>query len=270
MTLNRRSKYLLLSIGTAIFLFGFSYTTGALRFVSAFLSMVVAILGTLLVQYTCVTTEHELKYFVNKTCLSILVLPLILVVGALLSLIYFPNLSLLLRIITLGTVGALMYAISLMNNIFLVVFEREETIPLYRVAVTWSQILLVIVSIPFFSGVFKIPINPIYQTLVVSLVAGLFAKFLMWVQEMDPDVPDIDGGEELVNSLLVAFVIFVFSIGTSFIPTESFLRALLLSSVLMSSLGYLQAHYKNVVTKKLMFEYTAISLLFLILVLIFN
>jgi hypothetical protein len=270
MKLNRRNKYLLLSVGTVIFLFGFSYATGVVRIVTALVALLMAVLGTGLVQYSSVTTEHILKYFVGKTFLSILVLPVTLVVGALLSLIYFPNLSLFLRVATMGTVGLLMYVISLVNNIFLVVYEREETIPLYRVAVTWSQILLVIVSIPFFSGVFKIPINAIYQTLIVAVVAGFFARFLMWVQDMDSDVPTIDRGEMWVNSLLVGFVVFTVGIATSFVPTESFLRALLLSSVLMSSLGYLQAHYKNVVTKKLVFEYAVILLIFLLFVLIFN
>jgi len=270
MNLSRRVKYTLLSAGTFIFLLMFSYSTGFLRIFSAGMAIAVATLGTALVQYSSVVTEHTVRYFARQSLLNILVLPTVLVVGALLSLIYFPNLSLVLKILTLGAVGALMYAISLVNNIFLVVLEREETIPLYRVAVTWSQILLVIVSIPLFSGLFKLPINGIYQSLLVALAAGLFTKSLMWAQEMDSDVPDISRGEEWVNASFTGFVTFTFSIATSFIPAESFLRALLVSSVLMSSLGYLQAHYKNAVTKKLVLEYVVISLIFLLFVLFFH
>jgi|SRR3989344_976416 len=270
MNMQRKYKYILLSLGIVVFLFSFSYTTGFLKIFSAVMAVFIATLGTALVQYTSVQTEHALNYFVRRTYLSTLVLPLVLVLGSLLSLIYFPNLGLPTRLLTIGAVGGLMYAISLMNNIFLVVFERAEVIPLYRVALTWSQILLTLVSIPFFSGIFKLPVNAIYQSLIIAGTSGLFASFLWWAQEMDPEVPDIGASEELMNSLFVAFVVFVFSISTSFFPSESFLRALLVSSVLLSTLGYLQAHYKNVITKKLVVEYAFITFVFLLFVLFFN
>lgn len=270
MNLPRKYKYGLLSVGTVISLFLFSYSTGFLKQFSAILAVSVAVLGTALVQYTSVTSELATAFFIRKTWFNVLILPLTLVLGALLSLHFFPNLGLPTKVITIGAVGGLIYAMSLVTNIFLVVYERQEAIPLYRVAVTWSQILLIVVSIPFFSGVFKLPMNSIFQALVAALVSGLFAKFLMWVQEMDPDVPEIDRGEKLVNSGLISFVVFAFSISTSFFPAESFLRSLLVSSVLMSSLGYLLAHYKNAVTKRLIAEYYFITAIFLSFVLIFH
>lgn len=270
MNLSRRNKYLLLSIATVLFLFAFSYTAGFARFLSALMVLAVGTLGTALVQYSSVQTEHDIKYFLRKTIGPTLVLPVILVVGALMSLVFYPNLGLPIRIITIFAVGTLMYAISLVNNIFLVVYERKEVIPLYRVAVTWSQILLIIVSIPFFSGIFKLPINGIYPSLIVAIAGALFAYFLMWFQEMDPDVPEIKREEGIVNAGLVAFLVFAFSIGTSFFPAKSFLRSLLVSSVLMSTLGYLQAHYKNAITKKLVAEYIFITVIFLLFVLLFN
>lgn len=270
MNLPRRNKYGLLSLGIVIFLFIFSYSSGFLKQVSALMAIVTAVLGTALVQYSSVTSEHALGYFIKKTALPVFILPISLVSGALMSLHFFPNLGLPTRIITIGAVGILTYAMSLVQNIFLVVYVREEVIPLYRVAVTWSQILLIIISIPLFSGIFKFPINSIFQSLLVALVAVFFALFLMWVQEMDPDVPEIDREEELVNSGLVAFGVFALSISTSFFPTESFLRSLFVSSALMSSLGYLQAHYKNIITKKLVAEYIFITFIFLVFVLIFR
>lgn len=270
MNMQRKYKYGLLSLGVVVFLFSFASMGGFLKIFSAVMAVLVATLGTALVQYSTVSTEHTLSYFFKRTYLSILVLPVVLVLGSILSLIYFPNLGLPTRVITIAAVGALMYAISLMNNIFLVVFERGEAIPLYRVALTWSQILLIVICIPFFSGIFKLPINSIYQSLIVALTSGAFASFLWWAQEMDPDVPDIDGKEELINNLMVAFVVFVFSISTSFFPSESFLRALLVSSVLMSALGYLQAHYKNAITKKTVVEYAIITFVFILFVIFFS
>lgn len=270
MNLSKKDKYFLLSVGTVVFLFLFSYSEGFLRQIGAVMVLLTATLGTVLVQYTSVTSEHALGYFIRKTLFNTLILPVPLVLGALMSLHFFPNLGLFTKVITIGVVGGLMYALSLVTNIFLVVYERKEAFPLYRVAVTWSQILLIVVSIPFFSGIFKLPINSIFQSLLVALASGFFAKFLMWVQEMDTDVPDIDREEEIVNSGLVAFVVFAFSISTSFFPTESFLRSLLVSSVLMSSLGYLLAHYKNAVTRRLIAEYYFITAVFLFFVLTFN
>lgn len=270
MNLPRRNKYALLAAAIVIFLFLFSYSSGFLKQLIAVLTVLIAVLGTALVQYSSVTSEHDLGYFIRKTSFNILVLPVSLVLGALLSLHFFPNLGLITRIITIGAVGVLTYIMALVQNIFLVVFERKEAIPLYRVALTWSQILLIIISIPLFSGIFKLPINGIFQSLLIALVSGFFAEFLMWVQEMDPDVPDIDREEGLVNSGLVSFAVFSFSISTSFFPTESFLRSLLVSSVLMSSLGYLQEHYKNTITKRLVAEYSFIILIFLFFVLMFH
>lgn len=267
--LNQRQRYLIISILTVVSLFLFSSTHGVYKNAAAILAFAVAVLGSAYVQYTSVKTQGDQEEFVQSTLLNILTLPVILVIGSLLSLVYFPNLGLPIRTVVLLVIGGLMYLISLVNNIFLVVYERGEVIPLYRVAVTWSQILLIIVSIPFFAGVFKVPFNSIAQTLVVSLTAGLLALFFIWIQVMDPDVPKISRGEKAKNSLLVGYIVALFSFGTAFFPAEPFLRALLISAALMSSLGYLQAHYKNVVTKKLVFEYIFITFIFLFLVVVF-
>lgn len=267
--IEQRQKYLIISILTVVGLFLFSSTQGGYKSLLALLTFAVAVLGSAYVQYTSVRTQSDQEDFVQSTILNILILPTILVVGSLLSLIYFPNLGLPIKAAALVVIGGLMYLISLMNNIFLVVYERGETIPLYRVAVTWSQILLIIVSIPFFAGIFKVPSNSFIQTAVVSLTSGLLALFFMWIQGMDEDVPKIKRGERAKNSLLISYVVALLSLGTAFFPTESFLRALLISAGLMSSLGYLQAHYKNRVTKRLVIEYAFITMVFLFLVLVF-
>jgi len=267
--INQKQKYFIISALTVLSLFAFSATSGGYKTASALVAFAIAVLGSSYVQYSSVKTQSNQEEFVQSTILNILTLPLILVIGALLSLTYFPNLGLPIKTAVLLAIGGLMYLISLVNNIFLVVFEREETIPLYRVAVTWSQILMIVVSIPFFAGIYKVPFNSIIQTIIVSLTAGFIAIFFMWVQGMDEDVPKINRGERVKNGLLISYVIAVLSFGTAFFPAESFLRALLISAALMSSLGYLQAHYKNRVTKRLVLEYAFITLLFLFLVLVF-
>ena len=135
--LQRKHKYALLSLTVSMLLFLFSYDAFNLRVFWAIFVVLTGVFGSIWVQYTSVITSKQ--YFFKQTLLNVLVLPVILVVGALLSLIYFPNLGLPTRIITLLSVGGVMYVVSLVNNIFLVVFEKNEVIPLYRVAVTWSQ-----------------------------------------------------------------------------------------------------------------------------------
>lgn len=266
--LSKKIKYLILSFLIALLLGWFSFSTGMPRVLLPFITALVGLLGTIFVQYTSFKSNQRTLFF--STFINILALPLILVLGAILSLIYFPNLSTLIKVFAVLGVGVFMYIIQLVNNIFLVVYDRNETIPLYRVGATWSQILVVVLSIPFYAGIFKIPINSVYQSLIVAIVAGLFTLFIAWVTLMDPEITDSSRGEQLIESGIVSFIVFAMSIGTSFIPTESFLRALFLSSILMSSLGYLQAHYKNKINKKLIFEYLFISLIFLLFVLIFR
>ena len=87
MNIQRKYKYALLSLGIVIFLFSFSYTTGFLKIFSVVMAVLVATLGTALVQYSSVKTEHTLNFFIKRTYLSILVLPLVLILGSILSLV---------------------------------------------------------------------------------------------------------------------------------------------------------------------------------------
>ena len=90
----------------------------------------------------------ELKDF-KKLVPYVLILPIHVAVGMALSMFGFPNLSLRLRLIFTLLVSLMFYISLLVLNIIVVVKSRGKLIPLYRAAVTWSQILIVIVSIPF-------------------------------------------------------------------------------------------------------------------------
>ena len=198
------------------------------------------------------------------------VLPVSLVVGVLLSLIYFPNLSDLFRIVSLLGFGALFYIISLVNNVFLVVDSRQEVIPLYRVAQTWSKILMVVVTIPLLAGMFKISFNAFYETIVTVLIALAFFGYLFWTLKHNPDAKKFKVGELLAILGIGAFAVGTANIAVSFIPTETFLRALFVSSILVAGISYLEAHLKNQVNRKLISEHAIISLIFLVLLFIFQ
>jgi hypothetical protein len=154
--------------------------------------------------------------------------------------------------------------------VFIVVEDKEDTIPLYRVAITWAQILIVIIAIPFFAGVFKIPANFIMQDLVVGASSFLFALYLLWTLGFDREVVRIGAGESIMMGLMVAFFAFSSALAVSFIPAESFLRSLLCAGSLMFGLNYMVLHYKNRLNKSIIFEYVFLLAIFLLLVLIFK
>ncbi len=151
--------------------------------------------------------------------LSTLLLPLSLVTGAVLSLYFFPNFSLLFRLVIIASFSALFYIVLLVDNIFLVIHDREEVIPLYRVALTWSQILEVVVAIPLFAGIFKLPVDGITQSLIVSLISLLFALYLVGVQKFDKDSKDPGVGEIATLCLFVFVIVLCASISVAFMPT---------------------------------------------------
>jgi hypothetical protein len=271
LVLRRKHKYLILSLLTFIALITFAYTDDSFKIAGGVFALLAAIAGSLWVQYSSVVTKEDNRLpFFKKTILSTITLPAVLVLGALLSLVYFPNLSWPTKTLAIFGVSLFMYVTSSTTNIFLVVFEKGEPIPLFRAASTWSQILIVVIAIPFFAGVFKLPLISPIQSLIVSFSSILFGLYMAWVQNMDSDIPEVNRGEILLNSGFIGFIVFSVSIATSFFPAESFLRALLLSSVLMAGLGYLQAHSKNTITKKLVLEFIVIAAIFLIFVLIFK
>lgn len=205
----------------------------------------------------------------TRNIIPIIFLPLHLALGTMLSLSYFPNLGLPIRVIFVLGVGLVAYMALLTTNIFLVIGDREDTIPLYRVALTWSQVLIVLVSIPYFAGIYKLPFISLTQNLITAISAFFFVIYLLWVLGFDREVKKITLGEKGFMAVMIAYIIFMLGIATSFYPAESFLRSLFMSSILLSSLGYLNAHYKNIITKKLVFEYAFMSIIFLILLFVF-
>jgi hypothetical protein len=217
-------------------------------------------LGSFAVQYPNVSLKN---LFINN------LLPLHLVAGALLTLIYFPNLGLPVQIVFIAALGIGVYIVSLVTNVFLVVEERDEVIPLYRVAITWVQIIVVVVAIPYFAGIYKIPYNAFVQNVITGISSGLFAYYITYMLKFDEEARKVRGVDAVLLSLLVGFIVAVAGFSVSFMPTEAFLRALFVSSVLMFGLNYIYAYLKNNITKRLISENLLITFIFFILLVVF-
>ena len=256
---NKRVKFIIIAVLITLSLYGRAFLSEGLGAASLIIGAIIVLVGT---YYT-----QEISRKIDT--IPVILMPVFLYSAAILSLSYFPNLGNPTKFLALTAVGVIYYIVSLVNNIFIVVESEEKRIPLYRVAVTWSQILLIVISIPFFAGLFKVPVDPISQNLFSFVASMLFSLYLLWALSFDDEIRDYGLKEAFSKSIVVGFIVFCSGVAVSFIPTESFLRAIFVSSVMMSVLGYIQNHYKNAVTTRLIYEYILISFVFLIILLIF-
>ncbi len=260
LNIDRKQRYLVQSILSFVYIY----------FVLFKLSIPVTYEITLVTLFVVIASiiSHYPNVRLNNLLFSI-ILPWQLMIAAVLFLKFFPNLGFLFRLCVVIGTSFLYYVISLVDNIFFVVQDREEQIPLYRVAVTWAQILSIMVAIPLFSSLFKLNINAFWQGAVVSISALLFCIYQFWEAGFDKDLKRPKVGEYVLLNLLVMFMIFVGSVSVSFFPTEAFLRGSYTSIILMFGLTYVYGHLKNDIDEKIMFQYLFLIFGFFFILLIF-
>ena len=260
--LEKKNRYLIQSFLVGVFIYVFTQGVINVSFPTLVMfSLILVSTGVLVTHYPGVTRGNFLY--------SIL-MPLGVLSGAILSLHFYPNLGNVFKILVILFFSGLYYLVSLSDNVFLVVYDREEIIPLYRVAVTWSQILQAIVAIPIFSGVFKINTYPYVQSLIAALISFLFTYYQLWVYRFEPDAKKVGAGERFYLCFLSSFFIFSSSLAVSFFPSEDFLRALFISSVLLFILNYVSAHLKNEISRGMVVGYLVIVFVFLFFLLFFS
>ena len=260
--LEKKHRYLIQSfiIGIYLYLASFPFFNSSF-YIRVGVGFLLIWAGVLFTQYPNIK--------IRNIFMSTLV-PTHLLLGALLTLKYYPNLSMLFRLVIILGFSGMYYVVSLVENIFLVVQDREEVIPLYRVAIVWGQILMIAVAIPLYAGIFKIPVNSIIQAGYLAISAFLFSMYQLWCLRYENKLKDIGLLSGILLSMLVAYIVASVGIAVSFIPTESFLRSLLVSAALMFGLVYLSSYLKNEITRRLLAEYIFIIVLFLIILLAFK
>jgi len=260
--LAKKNKYFIQSILVGIFIYIVTQNIIDLDPIQlVLLSFILVVSGSLISHSTGITKEN----FIYS-----IIMPLGVISGGILSLKFYPNLGSVFKIFVVMFFSGIYYFVSLADNIFLDVSDREEIIPLYRVAVTWSQILQVIVAIPLFAGIFKLNIITFSHSLIISSISFLFTYYQLWVYRFEPDAKKIEIGERFYICFLSFFIMFVTSLGVSFFPSEDFLRALFTSSVLLFVLNYISAHLKNEITRRIIIRHLLITVVFLILLIFFK
>lgn len=253
---NRRVNFLLCSTAVAAFLFSSHWFPAQAQAKLTYL--IISVLLTLVFTFWVLGMKKP-----SKDWLFFSVLPAHFALGAALSFLGFPNLSMLFRVAITGVLVVLYYACLLVLNIFVVVREKGKAIPLYRVAVIWTQILIIVVAVPMYSGIFKLDINPALETLSVAVSSFFLTLFYLWALALE---------EEKTNfslAFLASFWILLLAISISFLPFEAFFRALFLSSILLFGIGYVHNIVKHTLTQRILNEYILITLAFLFLGLLF-
>ena len=260
--LAKKNKYFIQSVLVGIFIYITTQNLFDLEGIKlALLSLILVVSGSLIAHSTGITKEN----FIYSV-----IMPLGVISGGVLSLKFYPNLGSVFKIFVVAFFSGMYYLVSLADNIFLVVSDREEIIPLYRVAVTWSQILQVIVAIPLFAGIFKLNIVTFTHSLIISLISFLFTYYQLWVYRFEPDAKKVGEGEKFYICFLSFFIVFVTSLGVSFFHSEDFLRALFTSSVLLFVLNYISAHLKNEISRRIIIRHLLITVVFLVLLIFFK
>lgn len=254
-TLNvRKIKFLGVSILIGSILFLFRQGTEF----NLYLYLVILALLTLTSVYFIVESLNSPVLFLYST-----IIPIHLSTGAVLSLLGFPNLSILFRLLICLVFSVLYYVSLLVLNIFVVAGSRGKSIPLSRAANTWSQILVVISCIPFYAGVFKLPVHPLFQIITIVTSSFLLGLFYLKMQESETDV------FRPVLPLSVSLWVLSMTASILFMPFEAAFRALFLASVMLFGMGFIEGYIKHTLTKKTLIEYLIITVSFLLLGLLF-
>jgi hypothetical protein len=260
MQITRRTKFLIFTI---------VYIFGAVTFLYTSLNKSIYILGFCLLIF-CLNLLALYPGYRVKDLFFISFEPLVITISTLYGLTFFPNLNLFFKLALIMVSGLMLYISTLTNNLTIAEKVEESSVPLFRVGLLWTQILLIIQSIPLVTVVYKLD----YYFFIQSLIL-LFYFFLASISYLNTFL--LTRKEDIIDRkeywLLVAQMVFfpvVGSLATAFISTESFLRATFVTSIFMGLVGYTRNYLENSITKRMVFQYSLIFLFFLIVLLLFR
>lgn len=224
----------------------------------------ISVLSSLFVQYLGGgNREVKIVFFTGIT-------PFMLTLGCFLLFVYFPNLSPILKVLAGFFNFILLYTLLLLNNVILVVESREVNIPVYRVAINWVQIVLLSVSLVLFTGILKTFLQPLIQVVLIAASSYIFYQYLIWVYSNDKDIRLLRSFESVILSLANTLLVGWSASLVLFFATESFLRGIFVASVFLLGLGYIQLYLKNALSKKGVWDYLLICLVFLTILVVFK
>jgi len=257
--LSRRTKFLFAFI---LYLFGillFDFVT-----FDKFLFLLLSVLVVFIINLVALYPGYKFKDLV-----IISFLPLVITSSTIMGLIFFPNLSYLFKYLLMFFSGGLFYLSLLINNLIIAEKVEDSSLPLFRVGQVWLQILLIILTIPFITVIYKLNFKFYLQSLAIFLY--LFISSYVYLHTY---LISKEGKVSLKEYVLLLFEMIylpvIASIATSFISAESFFRATFITSVYMSMVSYARNYIDNSLNKRLIIQYIVISAFFLLVLIAFK
>ena len=159
MNLTRRTKFLFAFI---FYQFGILFYD-FVKF-DKFIFLGIALLVVFIINLIVLYPGYKLKDF-----FLISFLPLIIVSSTVLGLIFFPNLSSLFKYLLMFSSGGLIYLSFLINNLIIAEKVEDSSLPLFRVGQVWLQILLIVLTIPFITVIYKFNLKFYFHSFFIFL-----------------------------------------------------------------------------------------------------
>jgi hypothetical protein len=258
--MNRRTKFL---IFTLIYIFGavtFLYTNLDKNLYIFGFTLIVLILNLL-----ALYPGYKIKDLFHLSFE-----PLVITVSTLYGLWFFPNLNVFFKLFLILISGLMLYISTLTNNLTIAEKVEEGSVPLFRVGLIWTQILLIIQSIPLVTVVYKLNLEFYWQSLLILVYFGLASLSYIQTFLLIKHDEEVSKSEKSLLIIQMTFFPVVGSLSTAFIPSESFLRATLVTSIFMGMVSYTRNYLENSISKKMIIQYSLIFIFFLIALIIFK
>lgn len=187
--------------------------------------------------------------------LTLLTLPSLftLAIGAILA--FFPNFSATFRVLILGLYALSFYLMLLAENIFNV--GRERPIPLLKAAGTVSFLLTLLTAFLLFTGVYKAAFPLFLQWLLLFGLVFLLGFQSLWTVVLGSRLE----ARLLWASFFLAAAVLELAVALSFLPLESFFRALAISTGFYVFLGTAFHYFRKTLRSQIFLEYAAVVIL---------
>jgi len=259
MQITRRTKFLIFTI---------VYIFGAVTFQYATIDKNLFIIGFTLIILLLNLLALYPGYRV-KDLFYISFEPFVITISTLYGLMFFPNLNIFFKLILILVSGLMLYISTLTNNLTIAEKVEESSVPLFRVGLLWTQILLIVQSIPLVTVVYKLNYPFYIQTLFVSIYFILASISYLHTFLLTKKAEEVSNLEKWVLTAQMTFFPVVGSLASAFIPAESFLRATLITSLFMGMVGYTRNYLENSIAKRIVIQYFLIFLFFLAVLILF-
>jgi hypothetical protein len=258
-SVSRRTKFL---IATIFYLFGILLYDFV--YFSKYFFLGIALLVVFIINLIALYPGYRLRDVV-----LISYLPLVLVSSTILGLIFFPNLSSVFKYLLMFFSGAFFYLSMLINNLIIAEKIEDTSLPLFRVGQVWLQILLIILTIPFITVVYKFNLHFYFHSLVIFVY--LFISSYVYLHTyLISKTGQVSTKEYILLLLEMTYLPLIASVATSFISAESFFRATFVTSVYMAMVSYARNYIDNSLNKKLLVQYLVICTFFLLVLIVFK